>query len=83
MVWILLWKYGMQNQMDLQFSFLRFLVFLFEGHPRSEYFARDGLHLNGAGIDKMEAVVQQAFASKYLFQRVNAWRTMKLLSWYY
>ena len=57
-----------------------FSCFLFEGRPRSEYFARDGLHLNGAGIDKMEAVVQQAFASKYLFQRVNARRTMKLLS---
>ena len=81
MVWILLWKYGMQNQMDLQFSFLRFLVFYLRAILVVNIL--HGLHLNGAGIDKMEAVVQQAFASKYLFQRVNAWPTMKLLSLYY
>lgn len=53
-------------------------AFLADGVPRAELFARDGLHLNGAGTDRLEACFQQAFSSGYLEERVRSDRVVKL-----
>ena len=45
--------------------------FLKGGRPRSELFAKDGLHLNGAGVDCLESTA-------YLVDRVTAGRTRRL-----
>ena len=52
--------------------------FLKGGEPREELFARDGLHLNGAGIDRLEACFQQALSSDSMLARVSSARTGKL-----
>ena len=49
--------------------------FLRGGRPREELFARDGLHLIGAGVDCLEACFQQALSTAYLTDRVTAART--------
>ena len=52
--------------------------FLRGGRPREELFARDGLHLNGAGVDCLEACFQQALSTAYLTDRVTAARTRRM-----
>ena len=52
--------------------------FLKDGKPRSELYARDGLHLNGVGVDCLEACFQQALSTAYLVDRVTAGRTRRL-----
>ena len=48
--------------------------FLRGGRPREEIFARHGLHLNGAGVDCLEACFQQALSTVYLTDKVTAAR---------
>ena len=52
--------------------------FLASGEPREELFAKDRLHLNGAGIDKLEACFLQVLSTEHLMVRVTAERTRKL-----
>ena len=52
--------------------------FLAAGEPRDELYAKDGLHLNGAGVDRLEACFQQALSTKHLLVKVMAERTRKL-----
>ena len=46
--------------------------FLAGGEPREELFAKDGLHLNGAGVDILKACFQQALSTEHLITRVTA-----------
>ena len=52
--------------------------FLVGREPREELFAKDGLHLNGAGVDRLEACFQQTLSTEHLMVRVTAERTRKL-----
>ena len=52
--------------------------FLKNGLPRKELYARDGLHLSGGGVDRLEASFQQAMSTPYLEKRISARRTRKL-----
>ena len=38
----------------------------------------DGLHLEGPGVDKLEAIMQQAFSTEYLIDRVSCGQTLRL-----
>ena len=53
-------------------------VYLVEGKPNVDLFAQDGLHLNGAGVEKLEQCFQMAFSTQYLLDRVQSKRTLKL-----
>ena len=46
--------------------------FLAGKEPREELFAKDGLHLNGAGVDILEACFQQALTTEHIMVRVTA-----------
>ena len=52
--------------------------FLKNGRPRAELFAKDGLHLDGGGVDRLEASLQQALSTSYLNKRLGSKRTHKL-----
>lgn len=54
--------------------------FLANGQPRAELFARDGLHLNGAGVDRLEACFQQALSTGFIEERLSNTRVLKLAS---
>ena len=58
--------------------FLCDMNFLRGGRPREEIFARHGLHLNGAGVDCLEACFQQALSTVYLTDRVTAARMRRM-----
>ena len=56
-----------------------FRCFLECGRPMAElYSGRDGLHLNGAGTDILEACFQQALSTGYLVRRLHTKRIRKL-----
>ena len=56
----------------------------FTGLPNTALFSeRDGLHLDGAGVDKLEGIFQQALSTGYLFVRVRAERTRILQAYRY
>ena len=56
-----------------------FRCFLSHGEPRPEYFSdSDGLHLDGAGVVKLQGVFQQALSSGYLRVRVKCERAKML-----
>ena len=47
----------------------RALIILDCGKPRAElYSVSDGLHLNGAGVDRLEAAISQALSTGYLLE---------------
>ena len=50
---------------------LSYRSFLAGGEPREELFAKDGLHFNGAGVDRLEACFQQALSTEHLMVRVT------------
>ena len=52
--------------------------FLKNGRPREELYARDGLHLDGGGVDRLESSLQQALSTSYLQKRIDCRRTRKL-----
>ena len=55
-------------------------AFLNAGKPMKELYAADGLHLNGAGVDRLEAVIQQALSSRFLADQIAGKRRTKLTS---
>ena len=53
------------------------------GKPNEALFAiSDGLHLDGAGIDVLESIFQQALSTKYMLTRIRSQRTRKLVRIY-
>ena len=49
------------------------------GEPNSALFSdSDGLHPDGAGVDVLESIFQQAFSTGYLLTRIRADRTQLL-----
>lgn len=58
-----------------------FNSFISHGKPKSALFSgKDGLHLDGGGVDVLEGLFQQALSSGYLRVRLNTERTRKLKS---
>ena len=56
-----------------------YTAFLDRGKPRAElYSVSDGLHLNGAGVDRLEAAISQALSTGYLLERVRSRRARTL-----
>ena len=56
-----------------------YTAFLDRGKPRAElYSVSDGLHLNGAGVDRLEAAISQALSTGYLLERVRSRRARRL-----
>lgn len=54
-------------------------AFLDQGKPRAElYSVSDGLHLNGAGVDRLESAISQALSTPYLLERVRSKRARQL-----
>ena len=46
-----------------------YTAFLDRGKPRAElYWVSDGLHLNGAGVDRLEAAISQGLSMGYLLE---------------
>ena len=60
--------------------YARYKPFMAWGRPRDELYARDGLHFNGAGVEVLEAVIQQAFSSSSLLDQINSKRRHRLAS---
>ena len=52
--------------------------FLAGGEPRDELFVEEGLHMNGAGVNRLEACFQQPLSTEHLITRATAERTKKL-----
>ena len=56
-----------------------YTAFLDRSKPRAElYSVSDGLHLNGAGVDRFEAAISQALSTGYLLERVRSRRARTL-----
>lgn len=56
-----------------------YATFLDHGMPREElYSVSDGLHLNGAGVDRLEAAIAQALSTGYLLEKARYLRLRKL-----
>ena len=56
-----------------------YTAFLDRGKPRAElYSVSDGLHLNGAGVDRLAAAISQALSTGYLLERVRSRRARTL-----
>ena len=49
-----------------------FMSKLVKNEPNRALFSQsDGLHLEGPGLDKLEEIIQQAFSTEYLLDRVT------------